>query len=109
MHLVLFEVYWGVEVAHLTVNAGAHITGLAQVLHHLLVLALAIANDGREHHYAGALRQRLHRVHDLLHGLLVDFPPAVGALRVAGEPLVFYLGHCFEGMSVSGIRLWISS
>ena len=60
------------KVAHLAVDPDAHVSRLPGVLEHLLVLALAPSDHGREHLYPAAFRQRQHGVHDLLHGLAAN-------------------------------------
>ena len=70
------------EPAQLAVHLHARESLRAQLLEELPVLALAPADDRREHHELGALRHRHHLVDDLLGGLRLDRAAAVVAVRM---------------------------
>ena len=90
------------EVIDAAVHPHAHIAGLARVLEHLCVLALARAHDGGEDLYARALRPGEHLVDDLVDGLLAYLPAALGAVgharaRPEQAQIVVYLRHRADG------------
>ena len=70
------------QVADLSVDAHADEAGLGGFFEDLLVLALLVHDAGRQQHQPGALL-RQHRLGDLLHGLALDGPAAVVAVRLA--------------------------
>ena len=80
---VLLQVDFLVQFAHFPVDAHAHVAVALEVLQDLDVLALPAADHGREHLDARALRQGEDLVDHLVHGLLADFPAALGAVRDA--------------------------
>ena len=84
VHLVAIECYLLVKVSDLSVYADPHEPGLSRVLEYLVVLTLAVADDGGEHHQSPARRQFKHRVDNLLDGLALDRLPALRAMRPAG-------------------------
>ena len=65
-------------------EAAADEDRLTGVIEHLLIRALTIAHDRREHQQAAAGGKGEDSIHDLLHGLALDGTPALGAVRVAG-------------------------
>ena len=71
------------EPAQLAVDLHAGVALGAHLLEQVLVLALAPADHRRQHHEPGALVQRHHVVHDLLHRLPGDRRPAAVAVGVA--------------------------
>ena len=72
-----------VEPAQLAVDLGPGEALAAQLLELLAVLALAAADDRRQHHEPRALRQLHDLVDDLLGRLAADRPAADMAVRVA--------------------------
>ena len=80
---ILVEADLLAQVVHRAVHAHAHIAGLARVLEHLGVLALARAHDRREDLDARTLRPGEDLVDDLVYGLLADLLTALGAVRYA--------------------------
>ena len=72
-----------VERAHLAVDSRPHEAARAGLVEHLLMLALAVADHGREHQQPRFGRQRQHVVDHLLHGLLGDRVAADWAVRAA--------------------------
>ena len=100
--LVAVEVELLVDVADGAVDADAHEAEALDGLEDLLVLASAVADDGREQHRARPRRLGEHGVDDLLHGLAADDLPAVQAVRDAGAgveqaQVVVDLGHRGDG------------
>ena len=71
------------EAAQLAVDLHAREALLAQLLEELAVLALAAADDRRQHHELRALGQHHHLVDDLLGRLRLDRAAAVVAVRMA--------------------------
>ena len=71
-----------VEAPQLAVDHRAGVPLLAEVLQHPAVLALALTDDGSEHHEARALLERHHAIDDLLDRLPLDRFPAVEAMRL---------------------------
>ncbi len=71
------------EPAQLAVHLHAREALGAQLLEQLAVLALAPADDGRQHHELGALGERHHLVDDLLGRLRLDRAAAVVAVGMA--------------------------
>ena len=72
------------EVAHDAIDADADEAGAAGVIEHLLMLALATAYDGGQHHQPRTGRRREDGVDDLLHRLPLDRLAALRAVRPAG-------------------------
>ena len=72
------------EVAHLAVDTDADVPGGARFFEDLLVLAFAAADHRRHDLDPAVLRQGENRVDDLLHGLHLDRPAAVVAVRPTG-------------------------
>ena len=90
------------KVADCAVNLDADKALLARVLKDVLVLALAVADDGRHQHDAAVPRQVEDGVGDLLDGLLHDRSAALGAVGLADageeEPeVVVHLGDGADG------------
>ena len=83
MALVLLQVELVREVVHLSVHAHADEAGLPRVVEDLEALALAVLDDGREDHQPASGRQFEDRVDDLLHGLPLDYAPAIRTVRRA--------------------------
>src|SRR5439155_11414355 len=81
--LVLLELDVLAEVADRAVHAYADVAGLAGVLEHALVLALAVADQRRHDHDPGALGQLVDLVDDLLDGLLAHLAAAARAVGQA--------------------------
>ncbi len=91
-----------VEFVHFAVDARADEALRHQVLHQLDVFALAIVDDGRQQHQAGALGHREHLVDHLAHRLRLERRVVVGAARDAGArvqeaQVVVDLGHGADG------------
>ena len=90
------------QFAELTVDARAHETLLLHVLQELGVLALAAPHHRREQHDLRALGQGGDGVDDLIHGLALNLPPALGAVghadaRVHQAQVIVDLGDGAHG------------
>ncbi len=100
------------ELAHLAVDAGPREALAGELVEQLAVLALASADDRREHLEPGALGQLHHLVDDLIGGLAPDRPSAVVAMgmadpRVEHSQVVVDLGDRADG-GPSGSATWTS-
>ena len=95
-----------VQIVDRAVHAHAHVAGLARILEHLPVLALAVLHDGREDHIARAVGQVEQRIHHLLDGLLGDFATALRAVghADAGEEQAQVVVH-FRDRADRGARI----
>ena len=69
-----------VDLHGLAVDPGAHVPLSGQILEQRVVLALAAANDRRQHLEPGALGELQDAVDDLLRGLALEPGPVVGAV-----------------------------
>jgi hypothetical protein len=95
---VLVEIDLLPELADGPVDANPRVPLPLEIEEELLVLALAAADDGREHEQTRARRQRHDAVHHLLHGLRGDDLAAARAVRDADASeqhaqVVVDLGH----------------
>ena len=81
--LVLVELRRVVEVGHDAVDARADEAVRRQLVEHVQVLALAVADDGREQHDAAPLRQRQDLVDHLADRLGIQCRAVRGAARLA--------------------------
>ena len=78
--LVLLQLDGLPQVVNQAVHPGPHKAGFPRGLKLLLVLALAAPHHRRQNLDAGLFRQGEHLVHNLVDGLLLDFPAADGAV-----------------------------
>ena len=94
---------WGLsQLAQLAVDARAHKALLLHVLQKLRVLALAAPHHRGEQHDLRALGQGGDGVDDLIHGLALNLPPALGAVghadaRVHQAQVIVDLGDGAHG------------
>ena len=102
--MALFLVQGGqiVQVIHRAVNLHTHKAGLGRVVQQLGVLALARAHHWRQDQQARILRHLQDGVHHLVHRLLADLHPALGAVgdadaRVEQAQVVVDLCHRAHG------------
>ncbi len=102
VHLVAVELDLLVDVVDLAVDTDADEAQLAHIFEDLLVLALAVLDQGRQEQDAAAFRHLLDGLDDLAHGLLVDLAAAAGAVGdadagVEEAQVVIDLGHGADG------------
>ncbi len=95
---VLIELELFREVIDVPIDTDPNIACLAQVLKDRLILTLAVSNQRCQNHEPAPQWYLHDGIHDLLHCLAGDLPPAIGAVRVtnAGEEeaqIVVDLGH----------------
>ena len=81
MDLVAVEGDLIFEVKNLSIHAGAHETGFADLFKNSLVSTLAAAHQGSQNQNAAAFRQGFNGFYDLLGGLFNHLAPADGAVR----------------------------
>jgi len=97
VHLVSVQVDLFVDVVQFAVYPHADEAGLADVIEHPLMVALAVLDQRRQNHDAAPLRQGKHAIHNLLRRLLGNHTPTVGAMwhanaRVQQPEIVINLG-----------------
>ena len=83
MFFVLFELGHFIEVAHPAIDPHPHKTLAAQLVEHVQVLALAVADDGRQQQQPAVFRHGDNLIHHLADGLRRQRYVVLWAARLA--------------------------
>ncbi len=81
--LVLFQIGRVIDLADQAVHPGADKAAAAQFIEHMQVFALALADNGGQHHHPAAFRQGHDLVHHLADGLGFQFDVMIRAVGIA--------------------------